>query len=121
MAFDLEELRRAAQGDSYVEPAPRYREVSWSQHCDDHSCTWDSFWGHIVLAVLACEGVLWLLLKNNPRAVHKFFKLYDHKSFHSTEDLIFMAAVVGAAIGGFLFIDNIWKVFTNNRRLESLD
>jgi hypothetical protein len=121
MAFDLEELRRAAQGQSYVEPAPRYREVSWNQHCDDHACTWDSFWSHVVLTVMACEALLWFLLKNNPRVVHKFFKLYDHKSFHSTEDLIFMTAAVGAAIGGLLFIDNIWKVFTNNRRLESLD
>jgi hypothetical protein len=32
-----------------------------------------------------------------------------------------MTAAVGAAIGGLLFIDNIWKVFSNNRRLESLE
>ena len=118
MALDLEELRRAAHGQS---SAPRYRKVSWSQHCGDHACTWGSFWSLVILAVLACEALLWFLLKYKQNVVHKFFKLYDHKSFHSTEDLIFMTAALGAAIGGVLFIDNIWNVFTNNRRLESLD
>ena len=117
MANDLQELRRVARGQSTT---PRSREVSWKQHCEDHECTWDSFVFYITLAVLVCEAFLWFLLENYPAVVHQFFKLYDHKSFHSTEDLQLMTGALGAAFGGVLFIDNIWKVFTNDRRHELL-
>ena len=117
MAIDLERLRRKVSGTPRGAAEPVYAEVSWAEHFEDHSCTWVDLWTYMVLAVIVAECVLWFMLKSEPKMVHQFFSLYDHKLHHSTKDMIFKTGVLGCLVRVVFFLDNIWKVITVDRRV----